>query len=56
MQRLGLNGEKDDIAESLGILKGFGILKENKGKYELIVDLKFIQEILNSHEIYRSFI
>jgi len=56
MEKLGLEIQKEDMNESLEVLNGFGILKENKGKYELIIDTNFIKEILNSHEIYRNFI
>jgi len=56
MEKLGLNAEKDDIKESPEILKAYGILKENTGKYEFVVSANFIKEILNSHEIYREFI
>jgi len=56
MQKLGLDAQKEDLTESFAILKSYGILKENKEKYEFIVDSKFILEILNSYEIYRDFI
>jgi len=56
MEKLGLEIQKEDMNESLKILNGYGILKENKEKYELIINVNFIREILNSHEIYRNFI
>jgi len=56
MEKLGLEAQKEDMNESLQILNGYGILKENKGKYEFIINLSFILEILNSHEIYKNFI
>jgi len=56
MEKLGLEAQKEGMNESLEILKSYGILKENEGKFEFIVNIKFIQEILNSHEIYRDFI
>jgi len=56
MEKLGINAEKADIPESVEILKDYGILRKNNGKYEFVVDAKFIEEMLKSHEIYRGFI